>query len=487
MNRQRTRRTQRVNGGIAAWMPRVALALTCLTASPTRADVSPELVQQLDEYLDTEVNRFHLPNLAFALVDGDEIVHVKTKGDRITEDSAFLIGSCSKTITALATLLALDEAGIGLDTPIDELLDGIRTVSDYRAPTVRELLQHRSGLTRIAGFGSIPSLNEIQANGLSLSLSYRPGEQFSYSNANYSVLGVLIEKVAGGTYCEFVQQRIFGPAGMTSSSCGPTAESANVAAEYQYCFGFSRQTSPMTPPPSRIPAGFLRSSVTDLARLQIALTHEGVIDGEQIFPAALIRLMRTPANDATYGYGMGLAIGSLESGGLIIAHEGATPTSYAFLGALVEQQRGIVLLTNINLFDPFTDHGESIYKNVFRILNGQQPVLARPYRIWLRWALIPILVLNVWQLTALLLRWKRAGWPFALPETMRRRLWLLFQLALPVGCWVFILRWVQVPFFEVLKLDPDIMWSFLFLTATGMIAGVIKECAGPDLQATRRV
>ena len=62
----------------------------------------------------------------------------------------------------------------------------------------------------------------------------------------------------------------------------------------------------------------------------------------------------------------------------------------------------------------------------------------------------------------------------------------MFQLVLPVGIWLLVLRWVKIPFKEVLQLDPDIMWSFLFLTATGMVTGVIKSCGGEAIQPGRR-
>jgi hypothetical protein len=214
--------------------------------------------------------------------------------------------------------------------------------------------------------------------------------------------------------------------------------------------------------------------------------HDGVINGKRVFPAKLIRQMKTPADEADLGYGMGLANGYLDDLGRIIAHEGATPTSYAFHGALTERELGIVLLININLFDPFTDHGETIYTNMLRILDGQEPFTSYPFRIWVRWALIPILLLNIWKTGALLIRWQRAGWPFVWPTAPRQRFSLVFQLVLPVVIWVLVLRWVQVPFLQVLEVDPDIMWSFLFLTATGMATSVMRSCGGEAVQPTRR-
>ena len=272
---------------------------------------------------------------------------------------------------------------------------------------------------------------------------------------------------------------------MMTSSCG-SVPLVSAAPEHQYCFGFPLRVAQTNAPASQLPSGFLRCSARDLARLQICLLHDGMLDDKQVFPAKLVRQMKAPPDEAEFGYGMGLANGYLDDLGRIIAHEGATPTSYAFHGALTEKELGIVLLININLFDPFADHGETIYKNMLRILDGREPVSSHPYRIWVRWALIPVLLFVVWQAGVLLIRWKRAGWPFVWPTTPRRGSSLVFQLVLPVGIWLLVLRWVKIPFKEVLQLDPDIMWSFLFLTATGMVTGVIKSCGGEAIQPGRR-
>jgi hypothetical protein len=331
----------------------------------------------------------------------------------------------------------------------------------------------------------LPSSADVEKDGLRIDLEFAPGSRYSYSNKNYSLLGLLIEKVAEQGFCEFVHERVFGPIAMTASSCGSHAQ-VEMAPEHQYCFGFALRVDPTDPQVSQLPAGFLRCAARDLARLQICLLRDGVLDGEQVFPAQLVRKMKTPGGDADIGYGMGLASSYLEDVGPIIAHEGATPTSYAFHGALTRQEVGIVLLININLFDPFTDHGELIYTNILRILDGQKPIRSYPYRIWMRWALIPILLFTVWQVGALLIRWKRAGWPFAWPATPGRRLCLMFQLALPIAIWVLVLRWVQIPLRQLLLLDPDVMWSFLFLTAAGMVQGIIQTCGGEAVLSRRR-
>ena len=156
-----------------------SLLVSVFVTSPSQGEVSPDRIERLDGYLSSEAARFHLPGVAFAVVEGDEIAHVKVFGDGITEDSAFIIGSCSKTVTALAALLAFDETGIDLDTPINRLLTRVTIPGEVTPPTLRQLLQHRSGFTRVQGFDDLPSLAEVEAHGLLLDLKFPPGERFS--------------------------------------------------------------------------------------------------------------------------------------------------------------------------------------------------------------------------------------------------------------------------------------------------------------------
>ena len=136
--------------------------------STAQSEISPDPIKQLDGYLSSEAARFHLSGVAFAVVKGDEIAHVNVFGNGVTENSAFIIVSCSKTVTALAALLAFDEAAIDLDTPINTLLTSITIHSEVSPPTLRELLQHRSGITRVQGFYDLPSLADAEAHGLPL-------------------------------------------------------------------------------------------------------------------------------------------------------------------------------------------------------------------------------------------------------------------------------------------------------------------------------
>ena len=460
------------------------LAFLLMGSATAMADVSTERLRVLDEYLDRESAKFNLPGIAVAVTSQGEIVHEKIEGRAIESDSAFVIGSCSKTITALATLIALQNTNTDLNTPVEEILPRLKFFGVDEPPRIVHLLQHRSGLVRSQGFDVLPSLASLKSDGHTIRLRQVPGERFAYCNLNYSILGLIIENLTGQSFADFTKSSLFVPAGMHSSSCDKNA--GGFAPEYQYCFGIARQAKTTDVPASRIPAGFIRCSAHDLARLQLALSQDGLIDGKQIFHKNIMQQMKSPPEESGFGYGMGVYRGNHRFGPLV-AHEGATPTSYAFHGLLTEDDVGFVLLTNINLFDPFTDHGEAIYENILRILKGEPAERTLPIRIWVRWLVLGALVLTVWQMTSMVLRWRKSGWPFNFPKSAGDRISLAMQLLVPIAVWYAVLRWTQTPLITVFEMEPDLMWSFAYLTVSGVFTGCLRKCVPREVLRKQRL
>ena len=453
---------------------------TLLLSSVASAEVTENQLTALDAYLETEASRFNLPNFALAVTSQGKIVHEEVSGRGVESDSAFVIGSCSKTVTALATLLALDGANVDIQTPVQEILPSLEILGAENPLCVTHLLYHYSGLTRSQGFDALPSLASLESEGHTIKPQHEPGTQFDYSNLNYSILGLVIEKLSGQSFAEFVSQHVFTPAGMTSSSCSLEENSDQFAPEYQYCFGFTRKVDAMEVPDSRVPSGFIRCSIGDLARLQLIIANDGSLDDQQIFNPSLIQQMKMPPNEQPFGYAMGLVVGNHRLGPLV-AHEGATPTSYAFHGRLAEDDLGFVFLTNVNLFDPFTDHGEAIYENILRILKDEEPEPTRPIRIWIRWVFLALVVFTVWQLATLLLRWRKSGWAFTFPTSQDDRVAIAVQFLIPLAIWYGILHWIGMPLSTILQMEPDVMWSVVFLTISGVFTGCLKKCVPKEV------
>ena len=207
------------------------IASAVLISGPAAADDDPDFAA-IDRYVRSEMDAQRIPGLALGIVQGDRIVHVQGFGEAdksgrdVTPETPFLIGSVTKSFTALA-IMQLSEAGqVQLDAPVQRYLPWWR-VADPDASTqitVRHLLYQVSGLsrnwatrTRPAGTPTPPPWRIGFGHCTMPSSPHRWGTTWQYSNANYWTLGMVVQAVSGQSYETYVQQHIFAPLQMHNS------------------------------------------------------------------------------------------------------------------------------------------------------------------------------------------------------------------------------------------------------------------------------
>jgi CubicO group peptidase (beta-lactamase class C family) len=153
-------------------------------------------------------------------------------GAPVTLDTQFRVGSMNKMFTAVATLQLVEAGKLGLDTPIGKYLTDYPNQDLAAKVTVRHLLTHTGGTGDIFGPDFVKNRLTLREHGDYLklygsrALIHEPGKDFHYSNYGFVLLGAIIEKVSGMTYYDYVDTRIFKPAGMTSTASLP--ENADV-------------------------------------------------------------------------------------------------------------------------------------------------------------------------------------------------------------------------------------------------------------------
>ncbi|MBO9615115.1 MAG: beta-lactamase family protein [Dyadobacter sp.] len=144
-------------------------------------------------------------------------------GTALTTESLIEAGSVSKQFTAAAILLLEKQGKLKLDDPVSQYISGLPS---YGKPIlIRHLIHHTSGLREwsdIAELAGSPRVLRVMDNLAALriisrqkSINNQPGEAFRYSNSNYILLALIVEKASGTSFADFTQQHIFGPAGMT--------------------------------------------------------------------------------------------------------------------------------------------------------------------------------------------------------------------------------------------------------------------------------
>lgn len=343
----------------------VLMVFPFTSAFQVKAQTSQFSPAEIDRYIQQEISKRQLPGIAVAIVQGQEIVYLKgfgyaniTTKSPIIPQTIFDLASCSKSFTALAVLTLWQDGLIDLDKPLVFYLPEFHLVEkDVSAKiTIRQLLNQTSGLP---GDISEPVSYHTGNNAMEALVSAMarihsqnpPGATFEYANFNYNLLGALIEMVSGQSFEDYVEEHVLLPLGMENSTLHPEiAARLNRADGHQLLLG--RVVARNTPIyRSAIPAGWIMSSVEDMAKWLIANLNEGVLDGKQVIPAELITMMHTTGVTFTEdgkdaGYGMGWFTGLTNDGRMVYWHGGDTPNFLSEMILLPEEKLGIVMLAN---------------------------------------------------------------------------------------------------------------------------------------------
>ncbi|MFD5560340.1 serine hydrolase domain-containing protein [Kitasatospora griseola] len=350
-NRLRGRRR-----GVAATVTAVAAAVVAGVLVPVAATAAPrpDAVQQR---LDALVQKDGAP-AALATVkgrDGRARTYTAGVGDAATRakvpvDGQVRIGSDTKSFTAVVVLQLVAEGKVGLDASVDTYLPGLVRGDgiDGRNVTVRRLLQHTSGLPDYmnpAGVLADPARyaepRELLDAALTKKAHFAPGAQWEYSNTNYLLAGMIVQKVTGRPIGEEITKRVVDRIGLRHTYFPVPGDMTIREAHpkgYQRAADGSLRDYTELDPSWGWAAGAMISTNTDVTRFYDALL------GGRLLPAAQLAQMRTtvPAEELGAGvrYGLGLVSRPLSCGGLSWGHGGAIP-GYENAGGTTDDGRSV--------------------------------------------------------------------------------------------------------------------------------------------------
>ena len=349
---------------IAVFLAAVACGIALMVLGPVSAtaDDGPDLAA-IDRYVRSEMDAQRIPGLALGIVQGDRIVHVQGFGEadrsgrEVTPQTPFLIGSVTKSFTALA-IMQLSEAGrLQLDAPVQRYLPWWR-VADPNASTlitIRHLLYQVSGLSKATGNAYATSGDthdsalEDRVRALrDAELTEPVGTTWQYSNANYWTLGMIVQAVSGQSYETYVQQHIFNPLQMGNSyTSGTEAVQHGLPTGHRYWYGF--------PVASELPfdrgglgSQGLSSSAQDMTGY-LSLYLNGGRHGATtlVSPAGAAELQRAgvPTGLDGVSYAMGWDVGRIH-GTTTISHDGSGFDSHANVLLIPDRGWGVVVMEN---------------------------------------------------------------------------------------------------------------------------------------------
>ncbi|WP_202391299.1 serine hydrolase domain-containing protein [Allopontixanthobacter sediminis] len=307
----------------------------------------------VEKFVDVEWPASGAPGFAYAIVDQGEIrsnvrgVVLAGADEAVTPDTPFLIGSITKSFTALAIMQLAEQGQIDLDARIDSYLDPF-TGRASGTVTVRQLLSHTSGYSTVQGnalhsdrTARTGELGEHVVSIAQWDTVHTPGTVWEYSNANYQVLGALIEEMSGEDYATYVESKILAPLQMGHSSVFGGGSAGRVATGHRPWFGGHQQYNADITERANAPAGGIISSANDMAAY-LAMMVNGEDD---IISAASKAEMVRPASNASPFYGLGWFINT-EAGTAF--HGGLMPGTETLATILPSERKGVVVLVNAN-------------------------------------------------------------------------------------------------------------------------------------------
>jgi CubicO group peptidase (beta-lactamase class C family) len=331
---------------------------TRASASPT-GDPADAAVDGIIVLIEDHVARDEFSGVAL-VARGDEVVWGIAAGladrgsglpNRMT--TRFNLGSMSKMFTAVAILQLAQQGDLSLDDTIAEVLPGYPNPDVARTVTIHQLLTHTSGLADVftPAFNADPHAYRTNADYLPLfadePLLFEPGTGWSYSSAGYAVLGLIIERVSGGTFDAYVREHVFEPAGMLDTAAYDVEDAVpDLAIGYTTRDIEGRETGVLTANTALMPGrgfagGGVYSTAADLLRFRTAL-----LSGRLLDPASTELLLVGKADMAEhvrYAYGF---MERIDAGVRAVGHTGGAPGVCSFLWTYPDPGYTAIVLSN---------------------------------------------------------------------------------------------------------------------------------------------
>jgi CubicO group peptidase (beta-lactamase class C family) len=343
--------------------------------------LAPDLRTKIDDIAHHVLGTTGVPSASLAVVKDGKVAYVQAYGDARLDPRTpsqpqmrYSIGSISKQFTAAAILMLAEEGKLSLDDPVSKYIPGLTRGNEV---TIRELLSHTSGYQDFWPQDYVPPLmlQPIGADGIMdrwarKSLDFDPGTKWQYSNTNYVIAGVIVEKVSGMPLLQLLSQRIFAPLGM--KSVADTNENklppTDPGGYLRYALG------PLHPAPKEgkgwmFAAGELAMTAEDLAAWDISMIRETVLKPASYHEMETEVLLK---NGVGTRYGLGVQVMSI-GGHRVLEHGGEVSGFTAENIVMPDDRIAVVVLTNQDAAEAASEIGGQVRVAMLQAENPQDP------------------------------------------------------------------------------------------------------------------
>ncbi|MFA1643529.1 serine hydrolase domain-containing protein [Chryseomicrobium imtechense] len=339
------------------------------------------------------IDKYLIPGVAIGIAQDGELVYGKGFGYRniekekpVTMETIYGIASVTKSFTCVAIMQLQEQGKLNVHDPVVKYLPEFKTPTDKTDQmTIHHFMTHSAGLPPLPSlvyankrsFDSDPSVNDYP--GLKLKeeeeqgpidtfeelmefigkqqfeLLGDPGNEFSYSNDSYALLGAIIARVSEQSYEDFVKEHILEPAGMNHSGflIEEFGDYDNITSLYAIQKGENSEEVYEAPvwwdSPSMRAAGYLKSTVEDMLKYAEIFRNNGKVGDNQILSEESVKEMIKPHIECSPGryYGYGLMITPDYYGGTLVEHGGNLKAIASQLSVIPERGVSAMILTNL--------------------------------------------------------------------------------------------------------------------------------------------
>jgi len=340
-------------------LPALAILLFSLSPASAQSSLSPDLQQKIDKIAADALVKTGVPSASLAIVKDARIVYLHAYGDArldprtpATPAMRYSIGSISKQFTASSILLLQEQGKLSLDDNVSKFLPSLTRANEV---TIRQLLSHTSGYQDywpqdyvMPNMLQPTTAQQILDQWARKPLDFDPGTKWQYSNTNFVIAGLIVEKVSGMSLPTFLQQKIFQPLSMTSvlNTDQERLGDTDPTGYLRYALG------PPRPAPKEgkgwlFAAGELSMTAEDLAKWDISIMDQKLLKPASYREFSTDVLLK---NGLGTRYGLGVDVRN-DAGHRSLSHGGEVSGFTSENVVFPDERVAIVVLTNLDAVD----------------------------------------------------------------------------------------------------------------------------------------
>jgi D-alanyl-D-alanine carboxypeptidase len=360
----------------------ISLAFCCGSFLHAQSDpLAAEMSAKVDDLAKHALADTGVPSASIAIVQSGAIRYLKAYGDARIEPRTpakptmrYSIGSISKQFTAASVLLLAEQGKLSLDDPVSKFVPNLTRGNEV---TVRELLSHTSGYQDYWPQDYVPpfmdqpiTAEKILGRWARKPLDFDPGTQWQYSNTNFVIAGLIVEKVSGQPLLQFLRDHIFTPLAMKSvmNIDQDRLTQTDATGYFRYAIG------PLRPAPKEgrgwlFAAGELAMPAEDLAKWDISMINASLLK-----PASYAAMEREVVlkNGLGTRYGLGVSVRD-EFGHRAIEHGGEVSGFTAHNLVFPDDKVAVVVLANEDAVPMSTDLADAVARVLFADTAAAKP------------------------------------------------------------------------------------------------------------------